>query len=152
VSHFLRTAGGVGPAHIPAELMRELMVRPWRGNVRELRNFVERARALGATEALAMTSSSQQVVSPSDVPSAPPLPSGVPQPGSLSPPSTPLNPTDARMFEQAYKDFRENWIDAGEKEYVRRLLLRHDRNVAAAAREAEVDRTYIYRLIRKHEL
>ena len=56
------------------------------------------------------------------------------------------------MFEQAYKDFRESWIDSGEKEYVRRLLLRHDRNVAAAAREAEVDRTYIYRLIRKHEL
>ena len=56
------------------------------------------------------------------------------------------------MFEKAYRDFRDAWIDAGEKEYVRRLLLRHGRNVAAAAREAEVDRTYIYRLIRKHEL
>jgi transcriptional regulator of acetoin/glycerol metabolism len=61
-------------------------------------------------------------------------------------------PSDPQIFEQAYKDFRESWIDSGEKEYVRRLLSRHGRNVAAAAREAEVDRTYIYRLIRKHEL
>ncbi|HSO38338.1 MAG TPA: sigma 54-interacting transcriptional regulator, partial [Labilithrix sp.] len=37
VSHFLRSAGG--PSHVPAELMRELLTRPWRGNVRELRNF-----------------------------------------------------------------------------------------------------------------
>ena len=29
---------------------------------------------------------------------------------------------------------------------------RHDRNVVNAARQAGVDRTYIYRLIRKHEL
>ena len=161
VSHFLRTVGGGAPAHIPAELMRELTTRPWRGNVRELRNFVDRARALGATEALAMTSQ-REVATSSDLPAAG---SGAP-PGSVGslvaappastpgfgPPPSPLNPSDSRMFEQAYKDFRENWIDAGEKEYVRRLLLRHDRNVAAAAREAEVDRTYIYRLIRKHEL
>ena len=150
VSHFLRSAGG--PGHVPAELMRELTSRPWRGNVRELRNFVDRARALGATEALAMTphgpeasaSSRQFVTVP---PASPPgLPSVPPGPGA------PLSPTDARMFDQAYKDFRETWIDAGEKEYVRRLLVRHDRNVAAAAREANVDRTYIYRLIRKHDL
>ncbi len=56
------------------------------------------------------------------------------------------------MFDLAYKDFRESWIDAGEKEYVRRLLMRHTRNVSAAAKKAGIDRTYIYRLIRKHEL
>jgi transcriptional regulator with GAF, ATPase, and Fis domain len=156
VSHFLRTAGG--PAHIPAELMRELTTRPWRGNVRELRNFVERARALGATEALAMTSTAEREGRPSmSVPPPPALPSlsAAPLPlPSVSPgaPPSPIDATDARIFEQAYKDFRESWVDSGEKEYVRRLLLRHDRNVAAAAREADVDRTYIYRLIRKHEL
>ena len=45
------------------------------------------------------------------------------------------------MFEQNYKDFRERWVDSGEREYIRRLLLRHNRNVSSAAREAEVDRT-----------
>ena len=158
VSHFLRAPGG-GSSHIPAELMRELKGRPWRGNVRELRNFVERARALGATEALAMTSQREHVssgeisaASLSQSQSAPPISSPSLGGTSSDPPPVTMNLTDARMFEQAYKDFRETWIDSGEREYVRRLLLRHDRNVAAAAREAEVDRTYIYRLIRKHEL
>ena len=149
VSHFLRNAGG--PSHVPAELMRELLTRPWRGNVRELRNFVERARALGATEALAMTSQHEPAVA-DGAPTAAGSSSNPPAASSSGPPPLTLNAGDARMFEQAYKDFRETWIDSGEKEYVRRLLLRHDRNVAAAAREAEVDRTYIYRLIRKHEL
>ncbi len=145
VTHFLRSSGG--PSHVPAELMRELLTRPWRGNVRELRNFVDRARALGATEALAM-SSQRDIIAAPEVSAA----SSAPSATSSNPPPTTTSLRDARMFEQAYKDFRETWIDSGEKEYVRRLLLRHDRNVAAAAREAEVDRTYIYRLIRKHEL
>jgi DNA-binding NtrC family response regulator len=154
VSHFLRTAGGA--SHIPAELMRELMSRPWRGNVRELRNFVERARALGATEALAMTSEREPSARPSSpasvgsVPAAVPGTAAVPGPSAAAPAAADV--TDPRIFQQAYKDFRESWVDSGEKEYIRRLLVRHDRNVAAAAREAEVDRTYIYRLIRKHEL
>jgi transcriptional regulator with GAF, ATPase, and Fis domain len=154
VSHFLRTAGGA--SHIPAELMRELMSRPWRGNVRELRNFVERARALGATEALAMTSEREPSARPSSpasvgsVPAAVPGAAAVPGPSAAAPAAADV--TDPRIFQQAYKDFRESWVDSGEKEYIRRLLVRHDRNVAAAAREAEVDRTYIYRLIRKHEL
>jgi two-component system, NtrC family, response regulator GlrR len=150
VSHFLRSAGGAG--NVTAELLRELTSRPWRGNVRELRNFVERARALGATEALAMMPRSGGAPGASEprLASAPPISSRNPAPALA--PAAPVSVGDARMFEQTYKDFRETWIDSGEKEYVRRLLVRHDRNVAAAAREAEVDRTYIYRLIRKHEL
>ena len=143
VAHFLRAAGGL--EQIPAELARELTSRPWRGNVRELRNFVERARALGATAALAMTSHRATA------------PSSGPPPPERSLPEPPLqraapDAADVRIFSQTFKDFREQWVDSGEKEYIRRLLLRHDRNVAAAAREAGVDRTYIYRLIRKHEL
>jgi two-component system, NtrC family, response regulator GlrR len=141
VRHFLTQLGDNGSAISP-ELMRELVTRAWRGNVRELRNFVERARALGASRALAMTTTGggpASAVSP-----VPPTPDGPLTAGASS--------AENAMFEQAYKDFREAWVDAGEKEYVRRLLLRHQRNVASAAREAEVDRTYIYRLIRKHDL
>jgi len=146
VRHFMQTSGGVN-----AQLLRELTSRPWRGNVRELRNFVDRVRALGPTEALAL--SAQGARPQAEASSPPQSQSQLPvAPLASPPPAPPISPTDARMFEQAYKDFREAWIDTGEKEYVRRLLLRHDRNVAAAAREAEVDRTYIYRLIRKHEL
>jgi two-component system response regulator GlrR len=142
VNHFLGGATNVSP-----ELMRELINRPWRGNVRELRNFVDRARALGATEALALTSSTARTD-----PQAPSSPRVAAAPSLPPPPPGSFRVDDPLVFEQAYKDFREAWIDAGEREYVRRLLGRHNRNVAAAAREAEIDRTYIYRLIRKHEL
>ena len=154
VSHFLRAAGG--SSHVSSELLRELTSRPWRGNVRELRNFVDRARALGAAEALAMTferntpaarnganpASASLSLSPAALAIAPTL-------ANLPPPTIVEN---SAIFEQNYRDFRESWVDRGEKEYVRQLLLRHDRSVASAAREAEVDRTYIYRLIRKHDL
>ena len=146
VQHFWRSSGGEG--HVDPQLMRELVNRAWRGNVRELRNFVDRAKALGANEALAMSQSSAAGDSP------PTSTRGGARPASViaSAPPPSFRADDPKMFEQAYKDFRETWIDVGEREYIRRLLLRHDRNVAAAAREAEVDRTYIYRLIRKHEL
>jgi transcriptional regulator with GAF, ATPase, and Fis domain len=144
VNHFLgSTANGVWGQ----ELLNEIANRPWRGNVRELRNFVERARALGPVEALALIAHGrpQAITDASDSSSRIPIP----PPLTSDPVATPSVP---EVFEKTYKDFREEWIDYGEREYMRRLLRRHDRNVAAAAREAELDRTYIYRLIRKHDL
>jgi two-component system, NtrC family, response regulator GlrR len=153
VNHFLRSTG----EKASPDLVRQLVDRAWRGNVRELRNFVERARALGLTEALAMMLNSaghEPTASRSASTPAPPLstsPSLAPLPTSVVPGHV-FQADDATLFAAIYKDFREQWIDMGEREYVLRLLLRHDRNVAAAAKEAGVDRTYIYRLIRKHEL
>ncbi len=53
-------------------------------------------------------------------------------------------------FETGFKDFRERWIELGEREYLRRLLLRTNRSSSAASREAGLERTYLYRLIKKH--
>ncbi len=139
ISHFVKALGSEIPMR--PELLRALAERPWRGNVRELRNFVERAMALGPDEALRLLngapSSTAAEASPALV---------------EAPAAEHADVADPLLFEQAYKEFREMWKDAGDKEYVRRLLLRHDRNVASAAKEAGIDRTYIYRLIRKHDL
>ncbi len=119
-------------------LLPELARRPWLGNVRELRNFVERARALGAAEALAMSGAEQ------------------PAPGRTAPPAAAAAPTGEPAlpvsFDRPYKEVREDWLEYLEREYFRRLLVKHGRNVSAAADEAGVDRTYVYRLIRRHEL
>jgi transcriptional regulator of acetoin/glycerol metabolism len=85
-------------------------------------------------------------------------------PNSESPPTVPgiepdrfasaprdAGPNDA-IYRQDFKSFRDQWIQVGEREYLRRLLERHQRNVVAAAKEADVDRTHIYRLMRKHGL
>jgi DNA-binding NtrC family response regulator len=108
---------------------RALTEMPWLGNVRELRNFVERVCAIGTSGPFPLSGSPTPAADPSAPGGASPIP-----------------------FEQPFKEFRERWIDHGEREYVRRLLERHGRNVAAAAEAAGLDRTYVYRLIRKHDL
>ncbi|HXU01976.1 MAG TPA: sigma 54-interacting transcriptional regulator [Polyangia bacterium] len=123
--HFLNRRQPVEPVS-----PRELAEMPWLGNVRELRNFVERACAIGAKDALQASR-----VPVSDVGAAP----AETNPGGVA-------------FDQPFKEFRERWIDQGEREYLQRLLERHGRNVPAAAEEAGLDRTYVYRLIRKHGL
>ncbi|AKV03779.1 Response regulator of zinc sigma-54-dependent two-component system [Labilithrix luteola] len=148
------------------QILRTLMNFPWRGNVRELRNFVERARALGPDEALAImgggsitrgTSRSRSIlpslVEEGSIPPPPLAPHDLLSSPVPSESARPAPVSDTReVFRRSYRDFREAWIEQGEREYVRELLVRHNRNVAAAAKDAEVDRTHIYRLIRKHTL
>jgi transcriptional regulator with GAF, ATPase, and Fis domain len=124
---------------LPPDILSKLRERTWTGNVRELRNFVDRMRALGAERALAMT----------DVhaPAAPEIATPAPalQPTAESP--APSVPTGG-----PFRAFRDRWTEQGERVYVNDLLTRHQRNVSAAAREAELDRTYLYKLIRKYGL
>jgi transcriptional regulator of acetoin/glycerol metabolism len=47
---------------------------------------------------------------------------------------------------------REQWTNELEREYVRAILHAHNGNVTAAAQSAGVNRSYIHRLMRKHEL
>jgi two-component system, NtrC family, response regulator GlrR len=107
--------------------LHELSNRAWPGNVRELRNFVERALALGTTRALALSDENPVADLSGDV-------------------------VSDDLYFHAYKTFREEWVARGELQYFKRLLERHGRNVREAAREADVNRTYIYRLIQRHGL
>ena len=111
------------PPEWKREILREALDRPWLGNVRELRNFVERAVAFGTKQAAAMSDAG-----------------GSPSPASVPPPSMP-----PAAFEKPLREFKEEL----EREYVRRLLARHGGNVTAAAQAAGIDRTYVYRLVRK---
>ncbi len=140
VERFL-VKGSVAPSvSLNAFVVSALTARAWRGNVRELRNFVERASAFGAERALAMMDGETEPRSPADL--------RVPGSGAVPSVAMPESPTGV-TFEQGFKGFRESWAESGDREYLRRLLERHGRNVSAAALEAGVDRTYIYRLIRK---
>jgi transcriptional regulator with GAF, ATPase, and Fis domain len=112
------------------ELMRDLAERPWLGNVRELRNFVERAMAIGAREAMSLGASARSN-----------------PPASTRSAALPPVPCD-----RPFKELREAWIEHFDREYVRQLLEQHGRDVGAAANTAGVDRTYIYRLMRRHGL
>jgi transcriptional regulator with GAF, ATPase, and Fis domain len=113
---------------IGPELIRKLLDRRWSGNVRELRNFVERALTFGAAEALAMSAapaSGEGGARADDVADRAHLP---------------------------YREARERALDDFERGYVAQLLARHNYEVAAAAQAAGVNRAYLYRLARKHRL
>jgi DNA-binding NtrC family response regulator len=108
-------------------LLAEVAGRRWRGNVRELRNFAERVAALGARRALAMADGAAR---PTAGAGQAAMPDGLPS------------------FQTSYRAF----TDGMEREYLRQLMTRHAGNAAEAAREAGIDRTYVYRLLRKHGL
>jgi DNA-binding NtrC family response regulator len=110
-----------------------LMSHDWPGNVREMRNVIERAvylsRAVGRDDlALAI------------------LPSG-----RAAKPSTPML-EDGFEAGLSYRDQRTRFEESFEKAYVTWLLGRHDGNISAAAREADMDRKYLYKLAKKHGL
>ncbi len=132
LAHFF---GGAVP--LSADQLAAVVAHPWRGNVRELRNFVERARALDVPTALAMLGLAEA----STRAAASPAPASATRPAP-----------DAPSLETDYHAFREAWIDRGEADYVRKLLDRHGGNVSNAARAAGLARTYLHRLIRKHGL
>jgi transcriptional regulator with PAS, ATPase and Fis domain len=110
------------------DMMRDLTARPWIGNVRELRNFVERALTLGAHEALALVQK-RKAAQGASAEKFPPV-----------------------SIDEPFKDVRERWLDHFEREYLEKMLARHQGNVSAVAQSSGLDRSYVHRLIRKHDL
>jgi transcriptional regulator with PAS, ATPase and Fis domain len=125
LEHMLPSGRALDPA-----LTRELAARPWLGNVRELRNFVERALAVGPHDALAMVA-------------------GEASAGGTTAAQTAL---PAVPLDVPFKDIREQWIEHLEREYLKGLLQRHDRNISAVAEAAGLTRVYVYKLMHKHGL
>ncbi|MBK7857007.1 MAG: sigma 54-interacting transcriptional regulator [Archangiaceae bacterium] len=58
----------------------------------------------------------------------------------------------AQQLVGSYSEARQRALDAFERAYLTQLLARHHGKVSAAAPEAGVDRVYLYRLLRKHQL
>ncbi len=94
----------------------------WAGNARELRNYLERCVVLDGEP-------------PPDT-EVTVAPVGQSPSGALG----------------ALSEARERAVRAFERAYLVALLERHRGRVAEAATEAEVDRAYLYRLIRKHHV
>jgi len=113
------------PFEITSEVLRSLGARNWPGNVRELRNFIERAVVLASPELL----------SAPDAGRAPAASSGV-----------------RIAFDKPYSEARDAWVAFFEREYVTAALERSGGNVAQAARDCNVDRAYLFRLLKKHDL
>jgi two-component system response regulator GlrR len=134
VAHFLRErAPGVV---LDPQLEQEVTRHPWLGNVRELRSFVDRVATIGPDAAWALTRGDASAQSSRTAPPVPRPVSGMP---------------DVRT-DVPFKELRESWTDHLEREYIRKLIEQHGRNLATLAAAAGLDRTYVKRLIQKHSL
>jgi len=176
-SAFLRSQPGGERllARFSPTVVDKLMRHPFPGNVRELRNVIERALALDTdpTEMLGpatMLPTTQQVpiipaLSPS-MPLPPPTPTApVPVPplmpsslsAALAPPPVSFGGDDRFVALRAdctlpFKDAKEQLLDLFEAAYLKRLFAQPDANVSAVARAAGIDRKHLYTLMKKHGL
>lgn len=125
-NHFLKELTGAEGWHRLASSLRdELVSYSWPGNIRELRNILERLHCIGPDGALMGLDT------------------------NASPDADLLLSFD---LDRPFKVAKEELIDAFEHEYLKRLLERSDGRIAPAAREAGLNRKYFYDLLRKHKL
>lgn len=98
----------------------------WPGNIRELRNVIERAVALSRTETVVL----------SDLPKA----------IRASTPATP------RLVSALSEISREEALDHADHNYLSALLKKHEGNISQAAREAGLSRQGMHKLMSRHGL
>ncbi len=131
VDFFLKDMAGDEAPKLSDDSMAALMAHDWPGNVRELRNVLERALALRTD------------------PGALVAPLG--EHGPLIPDQT----TDSNLkFEEglSFRDQKEIWNDEFESRYLRWLLGGAKGNISKAARAADMDRKYLHKLLKKHNI
>jgi DNA-binding NtrC family response regulator len=130
VEHLLAQLGYSGPleAVLPASAMKALGAYAFPGNVRELRNIVEAALVMGPPSLVEPTAAE---------PSADPVAQAEEGAGGETVP---------------YRVARSATLDDFERRYLQQLMARTRNNAAQAAREAQMDRSYLLELLRKHGL
>jgi DNA-binding NtrC family response regulator len=126
VERFTKQMAGGRNLDVAREALDRLRAHAWPGNVRELRNVIERACALSHGTQLEIDEAFDEKVAG-------------PSAGSVD-------------IELPFKEAKARVIDSFEREYIRAQLKRHDGNLSAAARAAEVDRKHFRELLRKHGL
>jgi transcriptional regulator with GAF, ATPase, and Fis domain len=122
VRAILEELGAIDSIAMDEPLLNALRGRHWAGNVRELRNVVERAIVLG-TDTVLLADNPRDG---GDLVMLPPL------------------------HEESFKVAKARAIEQFEKSYLFELLERHHGNVALASRTAEVDPAWIFRLVKRH--
>jgi DNA-binding NtrC family response regulator len=126
IRHFLSELGRGDAPEVPPATMRLLESYDWPGNVREVRNFVERFLALPGA-------SPEQLLPRADL--------GVDAPE-----------LEASELSVPFHDAKQRFTDRFERAYLERLLEAHGDNMSEAARVSGLSRQSCYRLLRKHGL
>ncbi|MCC6749591.1 MAG: sigma 54-interacting transcriptional regulator [Deltaproteobacteria bacterium] len=127
---------GFADEELPDEAMAILTAHDWPGNVRELRNVLERGLYLSRQAG----DDAMKFISVMGLGAGRPAPAGG---RGLEPEFDP---------KASYRDNKERWSDAFERRYLDWLLRRSEGNISRAAREADMDRKYLHKLLKKHNI
>ncbi|MFH1131386.1 MAG: Fis family transcriptional regulator, partial [Pseudomonadota bacterium] len=114
---------------LPNPLKQRLASHTYPGNVRELRNLLERSSYLEGFDDI------DPLVFPTEM-------------RGLGAVDTEFKL--AANYMKPFKEAKEALISRFEREYLKRLMARNMKKVAKAAREAKIDRKYLYMLLEKH--
>lgn len=148
VRHFLRIgrfnrddAGAPKIKAVSRDVVEALRNYDWPGNVRELLNCIERACSFAEGDTISLEDLPQNVVESEHMQR--------------------LNTVGARVTENGrktvdelgnFKEAKEKWVSSFERDYLLRLLERHQFNISQAAREADIDRKYFRKLMKKYHI
>jgi DNA-binding NtrC family response regulator len=143
IKHFLAEApynrkpdGSQKVTGVSRASMDFLTTYKWPGNVRELVNTIERAVSFAEGE----------LVEPRDLPETVRGEESAPRRhGSSGPLSVGAADVDA-----TFKDAKERWVSTFERDYILTLLKKNKGNISHAAREADIDRKYFRKLMKKY--
>src|SRR5262249_3996274 len=132
---------------------------PWPGNVRELVNVVERAVSFCETGIVALSDLPDYVRTAK--PAMAPASSGTKDPRRAIPnlvvpmtanAPTPQPPEELLSEGITFKDAKERWVASFERDYILQMLRRHGGNISHAARDADIDRKYFRKLMKKYDI
>jgi DNA-binding NtrC family response regulator len=141
--NFNKTPDGQRVKGIATNALESLMRYDWPGNVRELTNVVERACSFADGEFMQLEDMPDHIA-------------GVKlrrrRSSSAAPTEVQRAPAVHVRADVCFKEAKDEWVSAFEKEYLESLLTKHGGNLSQAAREAEVDRKHFRRLARKYGL
>ncbi len=174
VNHFLETGvynrmpgGDPRVTAVSRDAVTALQTYPWPGNVRELVNVIERAISFCDSQVLQISDLPDYVRSAK----APPASRASAATGPVRRPSTgagasgafptvpmgagapaPTPPEELLAEGVTFKDAKERWVAAFERDYILQLLRRNSGNISHAARAADIDRKYFRKLMKKYDI
>ncbi len=147
IKHFLMGGGfnkdGDGNPRVRGcsrDAIDAMMSYHWPGNIRELLNVIERACAYSEGE----------FVQGEDLPEHI---SGVRIVRRRRTPDATTSAAKAdKSLERTFKEAKELWISSFERDYILSLLKKNSFNISHAAREADIDRKYFRKLMKKYDI
>ena len=152
--HFLRShtanrtaEGTIRLRGISREALEALETYRWPGNVRELLNTIERGLSFAEGDTLELADLPEQVRDAVRLrPTATNLAALAAAPAPEPTKQTLLAP------DTTFKESKERWISGFERDYIIALLRKNGGNISHSAREADIDRKYFRKLMKKYEL